>query len=609
MKQIGFIGLDHIGHISGPFSNLIPLKLKEMDDIVKYIYNKVEKNKKSLILVTGDHGMKDSGGHGGSSFSETHVPLVAIGLNCTPSKISQIDVATTLASLFGLEIPHTSIGSIATNLLSSLSPQRLLYILHYNLLHLKNKADLCPEFNNITKAYYSFMNNYTNNIESLTQSYKHCSYKIADSLRKSSTTQDMTTLIFSYVSMLNFLLICISNKLPFKFVGYLFVFYTIFQLVWNHYLLNCIMIILQLCFVILNTIFTAKYVIKSRFKLDGHVILCLLTLIQPVFFIASSFIEEEHQIWYYYGTTVVVVTILFKLQMHSYKILLLFIFRFIRKINQTGDKWASLPDIAFYLEMQANFPYFITYFLISLLILYLYCLDLQKFHKLNCIFITAIICCISLFQIYNKNVIIGQITWCLIFFNFLLNINYENGIVTWLFIAALLLRPYNIILLPFAIYTSRIIKKSSNISDTKTILHIWLGYVLFFCQGHSNSVSSIDIASGYTGLSEYNPIIVIVQVLCHTYAFPVLVYILAEYDVLYMNYFIIHRSISICFISFIVLLQRQHLFIWSVFAPKLLIEASHSFVLYIIVIIHQIFIKCNSKSNRCKLNRNIEIKL
>lgn len=34
-----YLGLDHIGHISGPYSPLIQPKLLEMDDILKKIYS------------------------------------------------------------------------------------------------------------------------------------------------------------------------------------------------------------------------------------------------------------------------------------------------------------------------------------------------------------------------------------------------------------------------------------------------------------------------------------------------------------------------------------------------------------------------------------------
>lgn len=34
-----YLGLDHIGHVEGPFSKLVPSKLKEMDDVIKRIHS------------------------------------------------------------------------------------------------------------------------------------------------------------------------------------------------------------------------------------------------------------------------------------------------------------------------------------------------------------------------------------------------------------------------------------------------------------------------------------------------------------------------------------------------------------------------------------------
>ena len=76
-----YLGLDHIGHLSGPNSPLIRPKLDEMDKIIEMIYRTAlgqdrERNISTLIILCGDHGMSDSGSHGGSSFAETTTPLV-----------------------------------------------------------------------------------------------------------------------------------------------------------------------------------------------------------------------------------------------------------------------------------------------------------------------------------------------------------------------------------------------------------------------------------------------------------------------------------------------------------------------------------------------------
>jgi ethanolamine phosphate transferase 2 subunit G len=37
-----YLGLDHIGHVEGPFSKLVPSKLKEMDEVIKTIHEKLK---------------------------------------------------------------------------------------------------------------------------------------------------------------------------------------------------------------------------------------------------------------------------------------------------------------------------------------------------------------------------------------------------------------------------------------------------------------------------------------------------------------------------------------------------------------------------------------
>lgn len=88
--------------------------------------------------MCGDHGMKNSGGHGGATPEETLVPLVAFGLNNTLNvrnnfiQVAQVDIATTLAVILGIPIPSSSIRSISLNMINNLSPSNKLFILYYN---------------------------------------------------------------------------------------------------------------------------------------------------------------------------------------------------------------------------------------------------------------------------------------------------------------------------------------------------------------------------------------------------------------------------------------------------------------------------------------------
>lgn len=91
-----FLGLDHIGHLAGPSSPLIGPKLDEMGHVIRSIKESLfEKSKNAdnelppLILVLGDHGMADVGGHGGASPAEILVPVVAISPNINLSEVSE----------------------------------------------------------------------------------------------------------------------------------------------------------------------------------------------------------------------------------------------------------------------------------------------------------------------------------------------------------------------------------------------------------------------------------------------------------------------------------------------------------------------------------------
>lgn len=85
LMVLHYLGLDHIGHVEGSHSEKVFNKLFEMDSVIKYISTDVKFNNK-LLLITGDHGMRNGGGHGGSSEEELHVPLMAFHDNCLKQK-------------------------------------------------------------------------------------------------------------------------------------------------------------------------------------------------------------------------------------------------------------------------------------------------------------------------------------------------------------------------------------------------------------------------------------------------------------------------------------------------------------------------------------------
>ncbi|KAK7140881.1 hypothetical protein R3I93_015123 [Phoxinus phoxinus] len=177
-----YLGLDHIGHISGPHSSLIGPKLTEMDDIIKKIHSSLiskesEGTLPNLLVVCGDHGMSETGSHGGSSDAEINTPLVLIspafrrkaGLE-EPEVLEQVDLPPTLALALGLPVSQNSVGRLIPAVFedSSLRDQlRLLQINGHQLSRLLrdsnpafHKEDGYEQFRVAEKAHGSWMKLY-----------------------------------------------------------------------------------------------------------------------------------------------------------------------------------------------------------------------------------------------------------------------------------------------------------------------------------------------------------------------------------------------------------------------------------------------------------------
>ncbi|XP_023556327.1 GPI ethanolamine phosphate transferase 2 isoform X4 [Octodon degus] len=145
MLILHYLGLDHIGHISGPDSPLIGYKLREMDGILMKIYTALltkerETLSPNLLVLCGDHGMSETGSHGAASAEEVRTPLVLVssaferkpGDIRHPTQVQQTDLAATLAIGLGLPIPKNSIGSLLFPVVERRPMREQLRFLHLN---------------------------------------------------------------------------------------------------------------------------------------------------------------------------------------------------------------------------------------------------------------------------------------------------------------------------------------------------------------------------------------------------------------------------------------------------------------------------------------------
>ncbi|KAK4816593.1 hypothetical protein QYF61_018641 [Mycteria americana] len=139
-----YLGLDHIGHMTGPNSPLVGPKLREMDNILKKIHisllSKEEAFLPNLLVVCGDHGMSETGSHGGSSEGEVHTPLLFIssafekrsGPLTQPELVQQTDLASTLAVGLGLPISRNSVGNLILPVVGGKTMREQLRFVHLN---------------------------------------------------------------------------------------------------------------------------------------------------------------------------------------------------------------------------------------------------------------------------------------------------------------------------------------------------------------------------------------------------------------------------------------------------------------------------------------------
>lgn len=120
-----YLGVDHAGHRYGPDHAAMGEKLREMDQVIRNLIEKVDDD--TLLVVMGDHGMDSKGDHGGESNDEVDAALWMyskkgmFGRTSTetalPPKFSrerfvpQIDLVPTLSLLLGMPIPFNNLGS------------------------------------------------------------------------------------------------------------------------------------------------------------------------------------------------------------------------------------------------------------------------------------------------------------------------------------------------------------------------------------------------------------------------------------------------------------------------------------------------------------------
>ncbi|XP_038153507.1 GPI ethanolamine phosphate transferase 3 [Cyprinodon tularosa] len=114
-----FLGVDHCGHRFGPDHPAMSDKLTQMDGVIRSVIDRLQND--TLLVVMGDHGMTDTGDHGGESQKETDAALFLYSPSAIfpgppsqdePDVVPQTDLVPTLALLLGIPIPFSSVGQV-----------------------------------------------------------------------------------------------------------------------------------------------------------------------------------------------------------------------------------------------------------------------------------------------------------------------------------------------------------------------------------------------------------------------------------------------------------------------------------------------------------------
>ncbi|MCJ1240265.1 major facilitator super transporter protein [Varicellaria rhodocarpa] len=591
-----YLGLDHIGHKSGPRSTHMIPKQMEMDDVIKQIYEALESMdhlKSTLLVLCGDHGMNDAGNHGGSTPGETSPALVFISsklrtisskVECPPANpasdfqyykiIEQSDIAPTLAGLLGFPIPLNNLGIVIPELLQLWPDERsqtqLLFQNARQVLRL-----LKATFNHPAPDYRG--------------GHEPCELSFSDE----QNFQQQWACAESIVR---------GERGPSPKQSRLLEFLRRAQTIMNRTSSNYDIRMLRL---------TNAGLAGSSFA--------ILLLTYGALTFASSYVEEEHQFWYWMlsgwlgilGIKVLRVQDQRRSAHATLLLMLLATTRMARRWNQTGQKHAGATDIAkhflpahrvtLWILVVATFLH-LTYGIIqrgspkvvpstAMVIAIFTCLAtfvfkaafttadspellpqlprfiLRPFKDISLIYQARVKVLPQAGGWYEARTLHSIVTL------FLLNQTRINNVPLFL-------------IFEIQLYILEVLELSP---DELTLTSIFMQYSSFFAMGGSNAISSIDLSNAYNGVSGYNIVAVGTFTFIGNWAGAIwwssatCLLLQRHREVVPSEQLLRHLSIctslvasSLFFVMLACALLRAHLFVWTVFSPKYLYSIAWS---------------------------------
>ncbi|XP_001947092.2 GPI ethanolamine phosphate transferase 2 isoform X1 [Acyrthosiphon pisum] len=649
-----YLGLDHIGHTGGPRSKLMPNKLSEMDNIIRRIVNYMDSEKSelpSVLIVCGDHGMRDNGGHGGSSTGEVVVPLFVYFKNkkCggyIKEEIMQTDFVPSISVIMGLPIPSSSTGKLINKILQNLNINEILFAYHYNSQQmytnyiskkgLLNKAFM-KDYDNAILYYYDWLKRETisiNQAHSVISLYESALSGMSNYIIGSIAKFDVFLIIVSIVlSIQVWLLLVDFDAVNIQFIKVSRLVYLMLirwaVCVW----LQCDSVLCEFTatFNLLASVIITMFIINlgsfgwpisslirleiSDFNNNNLFYVLPGSFIHVLSLFSSSYIEEEHQLLYHLWAGFSALQVYKTFILHSYTttakwILSMILHRICKNLNTIGNQSSGVYSLGDWFRESQNQIYLTILMVVGLCCIFYASINIHRVIKNNKRFniLSAIIfvlyfwtlCSVYMYRVETKEVAVPYgynilkltfslhswtIAWYLLIgcHTFLVikqtnrNNNKFNSAVCSIIILlilrlSLLLRPHNILVPAVLVYTCKLLQFKIWNTLTTTTLHYWLSLMFFFYQGNSNSVGTLDIVPGYIGQTSYNPVVAGIHIFTHTYGLPILVYLFLVLDQKFsgLQTLCMLNVTQSCVYNLVILLFRNHLFIWSVFSPKLL---------------------------------------
>ncbi|KAK6850300.1 hypothetical protein PG995_014133 [Apiospora arundinis] len=338
-----YLGLDHIGHKSGPRSvNMVP-KQHEMDGIVREIYGALETQphlQSTLLVLIGDHGMNDAGNHGASSAGETSPALVfmspklkGIAKPATVpapfdedfqyyTKVDQSDLAPTLGALLGFPVPKNNLGAFIQDFLPFWSNRH--DQMHLLLSNAKQIFDIIAAASGVSLTT-DYASSTCRDLSTVAEELA-CELQSISQSVNTEASDDQEKRLSMWLQRAQELMSSMASN------------YDMSKLVQGG-----ATAVLALTLAIASLIMVGD----ARWNLLPF---AAITILYGIMMFASSYVEEEHHFWYWSASAWLFYVTLSRATRQKRTpaitaVAALVVMRLIRGWNQTGQKFAGEPDI------------------------------------------------------------------------------------------------------------------------------------------------------------------------------------------------------------------------------------------------------------------------